>query len=249
MERAKTGIKGLDGLIGGGIPRGLSVLVSGSCGTGKTILSLQYLYHGASEYGEPGIYVTFEESREKILAQAQTFGWNLDALEKKKLLRLKFVENDDLGDILEDIKESIREINARRLVIDSLTTLVEHAVVYRSSISKEMLKYAEEKWRVRYNAEGSTVTRKDIYFIISEINKLGTTALLISEVGEKSDYLSRDTISEFASDGVIMLQNSVVGGQSERLLSVRKMRGTVVNMDLSIVRFTKDGVEIIGEEG
>ena len=248
MDRVKTGIKGLDKLVSGGIPKSLSVLVSGSCGTGKTILSLQYLYRGAKDYGEPGVYVTFEESREKILAQANTFGWDVEAMEKKGLLKLEFMENDDLGEILGAIKKNVKALNAKRLVIDSLTTMVEHAVIYRSSISKEMIKYAQETWRVRYNSEGSTITRKDVYFIVSEINKLGTTALLISEVGEKSDYLSRDTISEFATDGVIVLQNSVVGGQSERLLSVRKMRGTGINMDLSIIRFTKDGIDIVGDE-
>lgn len=248
MDRVKTGIKGLDELVSGGVPKGLSVLVSGSCGTGKTILSLQYLYHGAKDYGEPGVYVTFEESREKILAQANAFGWDFEALEGKGLLKLDFVENDDLREILGAIKKNVKALNAKRLVIDSLTTMVEHAVVYRSSISKEMIKYAQETWRVRYNSEGSSITRKDVYFIVSEINKLGTTALLISEVGEKSDYLSRDTISEFATDGVIVLQNSVVGGQSERLLSVRKMRGTGINMDLSVVRFTKDGIDIVGDE-
>jgi circadian clock protein KaiC len=248
MERVKTGIPGLDEIVYGGIPRGLSVLVTGSCGTGKTIFSLQYLFRGARDYGEPGVYVTFEESRDKVMAQAKSFGWDFESLEKKKLLSIYDVETDDEAEILEEMKKRIAEVAAKRIVLDSLTTMVEHAVVYRSGISKEMSKYSQEKSSLRFPTETGSVTRKDIYFLINEINKLGQTAFLISEVGEKSEFLSRDTISEFAADGVIMLQNSVTGGQSERLVSVRKMRGTEINIDLSTLKFTKDGVEVVKEE-
>ncbi|MDD5111644.1 MAG: ATPase domain-containing protein [Candidatus Altiarchaeota archaeon] len=241
MDRATTGIKGLDKLIGGGIPRNHSVLLTGSCGTGKTILSLQFLHQGAVAR-EPGLYVTFEESRDKILSQACEFGWDLEKLEREGLLEVYVVETFDMEDVLESIKEKVRKLKARRLVIDSLTVMLEHGVVYHSRISKEMSAVSGEKRVFKFPEEGHNITRKDIYFVVKEINKLNTTSLLISEVAEKSEYLSRDTISEFACDGVILLRTSELGGEIERLLSVRKMRGTEVQITLSPMKFTKDGI-------
>lgn len=243
MDRVKTGIMGLDELIDGGIPRGSSVLLTGSCGTGKTILSLQYLYQGALSE-EPGVYVTFEESREKILEQTTAFGWDIERLEQENLLRIYVVDTDDIEDILAKIKELVNEISAKRLVLDSLTTMMEHGVIYRSQISKDMSKYGKRGRIFKFPGHGSEITRKDVYFIVGEINKIGTTAILISEVGEDSNFLSRDTISEFACDGVILLKNDAIGGGIERLLSVRKMRGTRIDMTLTIIKFTENGIVI-----
>jgi len=243
MERAVTGIKGLDKLTGGGIPRNHSVLLTGSCGTGKTILSLQYLYQGAQSK-EPALYVTFEESRDKILRQAKEFDWDLEKLERDGLFEIYVVETYDMEDVLETIKEKVRKLKAKRLVIDSLTVMLEHGVIYHSRISKEMSAADKEKRIFKFPESVHNITRKDIYFLIKEINKLATTCMLISEVAEKSDYLSRDTISEFACDGVILLKTSELGGEVERLLSVRKMRGTEVKITLSPMRFTKEGITV-----
>jgi len=245
MERAKTGIRGLDELVSGGVPKGSTVLIAGSCGTGKTILSLQFLYNGALE-NEPGVYVTFEESKEKILKQGMEFGWDLKGLEESGLLEIYGVETDDMDDILTGIRERIERINAKRLVLDSLTTMMEHGVIYRSKISRDMSKHEKEKRRIRFPVKGFDVTRKDIYFIIGEINRFRTTSFLISEAGEGGEYISRDTISEFACDGVIQLRINEVGGEIERLLSVRKLRGTEIVMALSLMKFTDSGIVIEG---
>lgn len=243
MDRTKTGIRGLDKLVGGGIPAGSSVLIAGSCGTGKTILSLQFLYDGALE-NEAGVYVTFEESEDKILRQGMEFGWDLKGLKDKGLLDIYVVETDDMDDILSEIKKRIKRINAKRLALDSLTTMMEHGVVYRSEISRDVSKREREKQRTRFPVKGFDVTRKDIYFIIGEINNLGTTSFLVSEAGEGGEYISRDTISEFACDGVIQLRINEVGGEIERLLSVRKLRGTDIAMTLSLMKFTDSGIVI-----
>ncbi|MBN2014855.1 MAG: hypothetical protein JW778_06710 [Candidatus Altiarchaeota archaeon] len=243
MERVNTGIPGLDNLIGGGIPAGLSVLVAGTCGTGKTILSLQFLYNGALE-GDPGVYVTFEESKDKIFSQGGEFGWDLKGLEDKNLLDIYVVDTDDIDDVLADIKRRIEKINARRLALDSLTTMMEHGVIYRSKISKDLGRREREKLGLRFASKGFDVTRKDIYAIIGEINKFGTTSFLVSEAGEGGEYISRDTISEFACDGVIQLKINEFGGEIERLLSVRKMRGTKINISLSPIKFNDSGIVI-----
>jgi len=243
MRRTTTGIEGLDKTIGGGIPEGASVLITGSCGTGKSLLSLQYLVNGALN-GEPGIYVTFEESKEKIIEHAKAFGWDIPALEKKGLIDIYVVETDDVGQIIEELKARVSKARAKRIVIDSLTTMMEHGVIFRSQISREMSMLQPNKGAIKFPSSGSDITRKDIYHLIGQINRIGATSLLISEVAEKSTYLSRDTISEFAVDGVILLEVNTVGGSPERLISVKKMRGTPVNLTMSLMKFGKDGIEI-----
>jgi len=85
MDRIVTGITGLDDLIGGGIPEGSTILLTGSCGTGKSILSLQYIYNGAMS-GEPGLYVTFEETKEKIIEHSKKFNMDIRPLEDKGMM-------------------------------------------------------------------------------------------------------------------------------------------------------------------
>jgi circadian clock protein KaiC len=245
MIRIPTGIAGLDKLVSGGIPKGSSVLVSGSCGTGKSILSLQYLVNGAL-MGEPGLYVAFEELKERILEHAQTFGWDIASLERKGLLEIYNVDTDDMGEVLSKVREKVNAMGAKRVVVDSLTTMMEHGIIYRSQISRDISRREGRGEGIRFPSEGHDVTRKDIYYIIGQINRLGTTSILISEVAEKSNFLSRDTISEFACDGVILLEISTLGGSPERLLSVKKMRGTPVDLTMSIMKFTPNGVVVEG---
>ncbi|MBU0762799.1 MAG: AAA family ATPase [Candidatus Altiarchaeota archaeon] len=243
MERVNSGIEGLDNVLGGGIPKGSAVLITGTCGTGKSMLCLQYIVKGA-ENGEKGLYVSFEESREKLLEHGLQFGWEIEKLEKKGLIEFYVVETEDMGKTLEEVKKNVRKNGIQRLVFDSLTTMMEQGVVYRSEISKEMGRIFEKSGGLNFPSDTSNVTRKDVYYIVKEINRMGATSLLISEVAEKSTYLSRDTVSEFAVDGVIMLEINSFGGKPERLLSVKKMRGTPVDLRLSIVEFTNAGIRL-----
>src|ERR1700688_638339 len=84
--KAPTGIAGLDEMTDGGLPRGRTTLLVGGPGSGKTVFALQYLINGAREYGEPGIFVAFEETSERIMANAESFDWKLAQLQRKKLL-------------------------------------------------------------------------------------------------------------------------------------------------------------------
>src|SRR5688572_24610271 len=83
--KAPTGIAGLDEITGGGLPRGRTTLLVGGSGSGKTILALQFLVHGATRCDEPGIFVAFEETPSRIVSNAETFGWNLDELQQTSL--------------------------------------------------------------------------------------------------------------------------------------------------------------------
>lgn len=243
IERVGTGASGLDILLNGGIPAGSSVLVTGTCGTGKSLLSLQFLVAGALA-GEPGLYIAFEESVEKIIEHGRQFGWDIKGLMDDGLLEILEADTEDIAEILGKIHGKKESLGAKRLVLDSLTTMMEHGAIYRSNISKEMGKMFSKNVGFGMPSESQNITRKEIYHIVKQINNLGVTSILISEVAEKSDYLSRDTISEFAVDGVILLEINTLGGSPERLLSVKKMRGTPVDLRMSVLEFMPDGLTV-----
>jgi KaiC/GvpD/RAD55 family RecA-like ATPase len=206
INRVKSGIEGLDELIQGGFPQGSTILVSGSAGTGKTIFGLQYLYHGAKS-NEPGIYLTVEESKENIIDQGAQFGWDLEKLENEGKLIMNVMKESDIEGILDKLKVEAEGIKAKRLVVDSLSMLGMFSRIY-SKVTKEI--YGPSSGVFPH--VGRELSRTDIYYVIKNINSLNTTALIISELPEESKYLSRDTVSEFACDGVILLHYIGIGG-------------------------------------
>src|SRR3990172_4606781 len=126
LVRVRTGISDLDKMLGGGFMEGDAVLLAGSPGTGKTTLALQYLVNGATQFGENGIYVTFEQLPDQIYRDAKNFGWDLRKMEDEDRFRLVCTSPDLLleahdGEHLLD--EPIRQIKPRRIVIDSLSHL------------------------------------------------------------------------------------------------------------------------------
>lgn len=240
VEKVKTGISGLDELIGGGFPEGSTVLLSGSPGTCKTIFGLQFLYSGAKN-NEPGIYLTVEESRDKILEQANQFGWNLEELEKSKRLIINIMDNVDITAILDNLKKEVKEINAKRLVIDSLSMLSIFSRIY-SDVDRVI--FTESKSPL--SPHGRELSRNEVYLIIKKINSMGLTTLLISELPESSEYFSRDTISEFACDGVIVLKYTLVGREAGRHLMIQKMRFTKHSEEVHLIEISDNGLRVVG---
>ncbi len=127
-QKTLTGIAGLDAITGGGLPRGRTTLLVGGPGSGKTIFALQFLVHGATRCDEPGIFVAFEESSSRIVANAESFGWNIQGLRDGQLL---FVDAEptpdlvqsgafDLAGMLAVLEFQAREIGARRIVFDAM---------------------------------------------------------------------------------------------------------------------------------
>ena len=124
IERAPSGVKGLDVLINGGFPKWSTILISGMPGTGKTIFSLQFLVNGVMKYNERGIYVSLEEDVERIKKYMYaTFGWPLDELERNKKLVLVKSEIYDFENFKSLIETNVEKIGARRIVIDPITVI------------------------------------------------------------------------------------------------------------------------------
>lgn len=247
MERVKTGIEGLDKILNGGIPKNNIVLISGGAGTGKTILSLQYLYNGAKKFNEPGVFISTEQTEKELKEQIGQFGWNLDKLEKKKLIKILKIDVTKGVDAIKEIKKCVREIKAKRLVVDSLTTLTEFLSTETfKEKGFELVKSLQDIIPVPLTE--SLVTKNLLFKILDELKKLECTTLVTSELPEQSNWLSRDTVSEFLCDGVIILHYLGVGEKSFLKLEIRKMRRTTHGHGTFPLKFTDSGLVVYGEE-
>jgi len=242
MRRIKTGIRGFDALIKGGIPENSSLLVCGSPGTGKSIMALEYIYHGA-EQNEPGLYVTIEEKPEKLKDQALQFGWNFSDLEKKKKVKFLKIPVDEVNvDIFSLIEKGAKEIKAKRIVIDSLSILAINAPMYRLPI-KVAAKDSFVKTDIQPSSlSGSEEIQQFIYIFVSRVNDLDATVLFIADSPQIENYLTRDTVSEFACDGVVQLKTMTMGKTFYRTFEIKKMRNTPVEPGIHIMEFDNKGI-------
>ena len=240
MERVPTGIDGLDAMIEGGFPRGRTVLLSGGCGTGKSIFGMQYLFKGAMDYGEPGVYVTMDERPELMRQDMLRFGWDIKAMEdagKIVILDLtgtkigvqtgeKYAMTSalDVDRLILKIMQTAGEIGARRLVIDSLPAL-------------------------GFRLKDETEIRNMILKLTYMIRKSDLTAVLVSEIPEYGTgsgpmSFSKYGVEEYVADSVLMLHYLGIGSDMNRTLYVRKMRGTKHVEDIVKLSITERGIKL-----
>ncbi len=227
MEKTATGIKGFDKLIQGGFLRGKTVLLSGTPGTGKTIFALQYLYNGATMFGEPGVYITFEERVDALKSQAMQFGWDFDRLEKEGKIRLLHIPVTTLNkNTAGSVIEIAKEFNAKRLVIDSLSTLSINTPSVLANVADR----------------GEFAVKRFLYSFIDSLRQLDkTTTLLISQNASEGSF-SNDSVSEFICDGMIQFIYESMGGEFSRSMVVRKMREVKNDEDMHPIEINKQGI-------
>jgi KaiC/GvpD/RAD55 family RecA-like ATPase len=227
VQRVKTGIPGFDDLVQGGFPLSSSILVCGGPGTGKTIFCLQFLVAGAQENKEKGLYVTFEQRADALREQAQQFGWDLASLEKQGLLHIIAIPLEKITDkTIKEIQEVVKKEGIKRLVIDSLSTLVVNAPIYTMPSELAIKDIMGENIIFSPPIIGDYIVKRFIYSFIEQLRSLNCTSLLVSEASQSGEYISRDTLSEFVCDGVVLITFEALGGEFSRSLIVRKMRQT-----------------------
>jgi circadian clock protein KaiC len=133
LRKTLTGIQGLDEITGGGLPSGRPTLVSGGAGAGKTMFGLEFLVRGATQYGEPGVFISFEETIPDLAENALSLGFDLNRLVAQKKLFLDHVSISraeisetgefDLDGLFIRIADAVRRVGARRVVLDTLEAL------------------------------------------------------------------------------------------------------------------------------
>jgi len=223
VERVKTGVKGLDELIDGGIPRNSLVLVSGSTGTGKTTLGMQFLLQGILE-GEKGVFISLEEPQEKTIMQMEAMGWPIKKFVERNLLIITQPELYDFDKLLTFIEDIVTKNNAKRLVIDSI-----------SLISL----YFQEDFKIR----------RAILELERMLKKLDCTTLAISEVKENVDSFSLFGVEEFVVDGIIVLYYLRKETIFTRAIAIRKMRATEHSLKIHPIKIKSiEGIVVYPEE-
>ncbi len=223
MERIKTGIPGLDKIMHGGIPKSQTLLVSGTSGTGKTILCSQYLFNGVTKYNENGIFLSLEEPPSSIRENLKEFGWHMDSFERAK--RLAFLKYDPyhIEDVFDILESTIREINAQRVVIDSISALGLHV-------------------------KDSSELRRMIFNLSEILRRLDCTTILTSEIVPGSFGLSRYGVEEFVADSLIVLYYERIKSGFSRAIQIWKMRGSSHSETLHPYDINNKGIAVSPSE-
>ncbi|BES80942.1 ATPase domain-containing protein [Pyrodictium abyssi] len=202
MNLVEWGIEGLDKLLGG-VPRGAVVLLAGNPGTGKSTFAAKFLYEGARRLGEPGVYLNFVEPRQDFLSHMAMLGMDFESLEEKGLFHyveaLTIVDEEALVAQLEELESLVRETGAKRLVVDSITVIMQ--LVNGVSKARELLQN----------------------FFVNGLKPLGVTSILIAEHPYGARMVGYG-IEEFIVDAVVLLRFESHAGKMRRVLELRKAR-------------------------
>ncbi len=199
INRVATDIKGFDDLIEGGFPDKSLILLSGTCGTGKSIFGINFLVNGALK-GEPGVYISLEESPEENIRQMKTFGWPVEDLIKQRKLLIIQPTLYNYEALLTKIEDAVNMIGAKRLVLDSLSIIG---------------MYFENVYKVR----------KSVLELSALLKRLGCTTIAIDET-EKEEDLSAFHVEEFVVDGLVIMYYTKRDHHFDRAIAIRKLRST-----------------------
>jgi len=239
VQRVRTGIGNLDNVLQGGLPSNSITLISGTPGSGKTILCFQYLWEGLKN-NENCLFLTSDERIENIKKQATELGYDLQQWVASGKLRFIYLDLDKPS-FHKDIEAEMRTGNFTRVVLDSLTPVSE-VPVWVSGVH-EIIPSETTKDTQKYPAGSIPATRMHIRRILTLLGKENCTALVTSEVPEGSRALSRDTISEFLVDGIIKLDLDVA--MDRRKLTIRKMRATKHTLKPHDITITEGGIQFL----
>ena len=229
-NRASTGITGFDEITGGGLPRGRTTLLTGGPGSGKTILALQFLVHGIQRCKEPGIFVGFEESSRRIVANAESFAWQLAKLRRQKLYFLDAQPKADLVQsgtfdllgMLAALDAQIKKMGARRIVFDALDIVL--------ALLPDL-----------------TARRREVYRLHEWLLARELTAVVTAKAGgDDAGSINQESFGfmQFMVDCSVILNHSVVQGVSQRNLRVQKYRGISFDENQSPFVIGVSGIEV-----
>jgi circadian clock protein KaiC len=213
FKKVPSGISGFDSIAHGGLPEGRTTLVSGTSGSGKTVFAAQFLYRGYIDHGQSGVFVTFEETPNDISKNMEGFGWDIHQLVKENHWSFVDVSPDetdrieagqyDLSAFLNRIEYAIKKVRAKRVAIDSVSSLFTH-----------------------FQDQG--IIRRELYKLIGKLKKLHITCIMTAERPVDEGHISRYGVEEFVSDNVIMLHYRLNPKcERDRTIEILKFRGSI----------------------
>jgi circadian clock protein KaiC len=210
LSKSLTGIQGFDEITAGGLPKGRPTLVCGGAGCGKTLFGIEFLVRGATEFNEPGVFMSFEETNEELITNVASLGFDLADLIKKNKIALDHVRIErseieetgeyDLEGLFIRLGYAIDSIGAKRVVLDTIESLF-------AGLPNQLILRAELRRLFRW------------------LKEKGVTAVITGERGDET--LTRQGLEEYVSDCVIMLDHRVTEQTSTRRLRIVKYRGSI----------------------
>ena len=223
--RASTGIAAVDEMMGGGIPRGDSVLVTGPSGSGKSVLATQFIAAGVTK-GEPGVLVVFEEHPKEYVHRAQGLGFPLQEMIAEQMLEVMYLRPLDLSpdETLFEIREAAERVGAKRVVIDSMSGFeMALAPTFRTDF------------------------RESLYRLVGALTGVGITVLTTMEIMQDSSELRfTPNVVSFLADVLVLLRYCESEGQIKKVMTVAKMRGSQHSKAFREYDITKHGFEVGG---
>ena len=228
IQKAPTGIPGLDEVTAGGLPAGRPTLICGSAGCGKTLMAMEFLIRGATEFGEPGIFVTFEELPEELTQNVRSLGFDLEDLERQNLLLIEHIHVErseieetgeyDLEGLFIRLGFAIDSIGAKRIVLDTLEVLFG-------------------------GLDNEAILRSELRRLFRWLKERGMTAVITGERGEGA--LTRQGLEEYISDCVILLDHRVNDQLATRRMRVVKYRGSLHGTNEYPFLIDEQGIEVL----
>lgn len=228
LPKAPTGIQGLDEITGGGLPKGRPTLVCGGAGCGKTLLAMEFLVRGATEFNEPGVFMAFEETAKDLTQNTVSLGFDLKDLVARKKLVLDYVYIErseieesgeyDLEGLFIRLGQAIDSIGAKRVVLDTVESLFS-------------------------GLPNPSILRAELRRLFCWLKDKGVTAVITGERGD--GMLTRQGLEEYVSDCVIVLDHRVSEQTSSRRLRVVKYRGSTHGTNEYPFLIDEDGISVL----
>jgi len=228
LPKAQTGIEGLDQITGGGLPRGRPTLICGSAGSGKTLFGIEFLVRGATQFGEPGVFLAFEETAEELAQNVRSLGFDLERLVEEQKLAVDYVHVErseieeageyDLSALFIRLGHAIDSIGAKRVVLDTLETLFG-------------------------GLSDTAVLRAELRRLFRWLKDKGVSAIITGERGDGT--LTRQGLEEYVSDCVILLDHRVNDQLSTRRLRIVKYRGTAHGTNEYPFLIDENGISVL----
>jgi len=228
IEKAPTGVKGLDELTEGGFPRGRTTLIVGGPGAGKTMLGVEFAVKGAVDYHEPAVIMAFEETGEELASNVKSLGYDLSKLTASKMLCLDHVKVErheieetgeyDLEGLFIRLNHAIESVGARRVVLDTIESLFA-------------------------GLPNPGIVRAELRRLFRWLKDKGMTSVITAEAG--SHTLTREGLEEYVSDCVIVLDHRIQNQISTRRLRVLKYRGSAHGTNEYPFLITDSGLAVL----